>query len=473
MKKRRIDEIEYSENTDNDVQDRLSAEELRAIKESISNTRVDRSKLPPHDRSVKARVSRYLKKHVVLAVISVILALSILSGAGFGTVMLGIGFVENVIKPNADFIIVIGDNDPYKVKMKDAVRDGILYIDLRKIAEVTGLKMSGTEKRIQFSTNNNTYMLFEDKSDVVYINGRLAYMEAKSFDGNRRSSAKAYVTADQCLVPYEFLVNTISADTLRFELDKENHTILIKPKYTAVKGDAESKKMKEILFITDNIDAKRIRQDYKYTYTVNVNDYLTSIKSEHLLLVNKNNLLGSTFVPDRLTNLTVATDGRTHQLQYDAARALEIMIKAMEADGITGIYVTSAYRSYKYQENLYWGYVNDHMNNEGLTEEEAMEKASTYSARPGESEHQTGLCIDFSSKSLGGKLNENFEKLEAFEWLSKNAHKYGFILRYPKDKTEVTKYDYEPWHYRFVGRQAATDMYYWDMCLEEYIEEIK
>ena len=107
---------------------------------------------------------------------------------------------------------------------------------------------------------------------------------------------------------------------------------------------------------------------------------------------------------------------------------------------------------------------------EGMTREEAEREASSYSARPGESEHQTGLCLDFTTSKMGGQLNESFEKTDAFKWLSQNAYKYGFILRYPKDKVALTGYDYEPWHYRFVGRQAASEMREYGQCLEEYLE---
>ena len=105
-----------------------------------------------------------------------------------------------------------------------------------------------------------------------------------------------------------------------------------------------------------------------------------------------------------------------------------------------------------------------------LSLEDAHTVAQSYSALPGQSEHQTGLCIDFTTSSMGGTLTEAFEDTEAFEWLSKNAYKFGFILRYPKGKENITGYTYEPWHYRFVGREAATDIYIGDMTMEQYLQ---
>ena len=480
MKNKRIDEI------DNDIieeaegscnTDSLSAEELRVIKASIESARVDRSKLPPHDTSEKAGFFRFLKKNKLLAIVAVIIIVGLLGGTVFGCVFGIMQFIDNVIKPGAPFKIYIGEEDPYEVPLKDAIIDGVLYIDVKKVAdhisEHTKLKTAFNGKRVQLSADTDTYILFENNSDFVYINGSYTTMEVKTFEGDRRTSAKAYISDSEWLVPYEFISDSISSDTIRFSLDSEDHIIEIKPRYTAPKNDPENKTMKEILFITEKLDVTEIPPEYVYVYTIDVTEYLENIKAEHLLLANKEKPLGSSFVPEDLTVLTCPTaPNRTFELDRDAALALHAMMLAMEKAGIKETYVTSAYRSYSYQEKLYQGYVDKHMG-EGMSEEEAMKKASTYSARPGESEHQTGLCFDFTTKAMYGQLNEKFEKQEAFDWLVENAHMYGFILRYPKDKVDITGYDYEPWHYRFVGRQAATDMYYSGQCLEEYLEDKK
>jgi LAS superfamily LD-carboxypeptidase LdcB len=147
------------------------------------------------------------------------------------------------------------------------------------------------------------------------------------------------------------------------------------------------------------------------------------------------------------------------------------MMLEMEQAGVDDVFVTSSYRSYSYQKGLYEGYVNKHMA-EGMSREDAEVAASRYSARAGESEHQTGLCLDFTTDSIGGSVDEDFEGTSAFAWLSQNAYRFGFILRYPADKVAVTEYDYEPWHYRFVGRAAATEIYFGSLCLEEYLNGV-
>ena len=134
-----------------------------------------------------------------------------------------------------------------------------------------------------------------------------------------------------------------------------------------------------------------------------------------------------------LKTLGVTSKAAEQKLCRDAASALQAMFTAMTAadPAITnGLYVTSSYRTYAYQEALYNLYVKRNMD-AGMTREEAEADAARTSARPGESEHQTGLCFDFLTN--GGSLDRSFENTRAFAWLRANAHLYGFILRYPED----------------------------------------
>jgi D-alanyl-D-alanine carboxypeptidase len=94
-------------------------------------------------------------------------------------------------------------------------------------------------------------------------------------------------------------------------------------------------------------------------------------------------------------------------------------------------------------------------------------------ARPGTSEHQTGLTMDITAKSVGLELVESFENTAEGKWLASNAHNYGFILRYPKGKTNITGYAFEPWHYRYVGVDIATDIFNRGITLEEYMGDVR
>ena len=129
----------------------------------------------------------------------------------------------------------------------------------------------------------------------------------------------------------------------------------------------------------------------------------------------------------------------------DAARKENLTIK-----------ITTAYRNYNFQSILYNNYVKS----------DGIKAADTYSARPGYSEHQLGYSTDLTN---GKNVSfDDFETTKEFEWLSKNAYKYGFILRFPKDKDYLTGYKYESWHYRYVGEDIAKYIYENDITYEEY-----
>ncbi len=143
----------------------------------------------------------------------------------------------------------------------------------------------------------------------------------------------------------------------------------------------------------------------------------------------------------------------------DARDALAKMQQAIWAEGL-GLYVESSYRSYWYQNTIH----NNYLNMDGWY-------AKQYSAEPGHSEHQSGKAFDFSSYGEG--LYTSFENSPSFNWLSNNAHKYGFILRYPYDKTHITGYIYEPWHYTYVGVPLAEEIKNSGKTLEEYFNLVE
>lgn len=182
-----------------------------------------------------------------------------------------------------------------------------------------------------------------------------------------------------------------------------------------------------------------------------------------ILLVNKSHKLDKDYVPKNLVVPKVkfesSADNLVKKMDKEAAAALENMFNAAKQDGITLLGV-SGYRSYDIQKNLY----NSKVRINGKSH------ADKYSAQPGASEHQTGLAMDMLSIEYSS-LNEGFENTKAFKWLEANAYKYGYILRYPRGKESITGYNYEPWHYRYVGKDASEDITKNKLTLEEYLEE--
>ena len=197
---------------------------------------------------------------------------------------------------------------------------------------------------------------------------------------------------------------------------------------------------------------------------------ITTIDDNILLLVNKTHPLGSKYWPDDLVTISRTVDGvgnaDTKKMRKVAADAIEKMMADALAQGID-IRVRTGFRSYDYQTNLF----NSYAQKNGEAE------ANTYSARAGESEHQTGYACDLGGKSEGYALSYKFGETAEGKWVYEHCSEYGFILRFIDGKTvdgvrqpgEITGYVYEPWHIRYVGVDAAKEIYERGICLEEYL----
>ncbi len=185
---------------------------------------------------------------------------------------------------------------------------------------------------------------------------------------------------------------------------------------------------------------------------------------QNLLLVNSWNPLPSDY--DYEGNLTTIPQkyikGSLTQINKDVWPYLQAMLDDALAQGID-IGVWSPYRSYDTQKMLFERQVKKQIDN-GVPKAEAEDKAATVVARPGTSEHHTGLALDINC------ANDSFETTKAFEWLKENAEDYGFIMRYSKEKQDKTGVIHESWHWRFVGINVAREINELNMCLEEYVE---
>jgi D-alanyl-D-alanine carboxypeptidase len=188
-----------------------------------------------------------------------------------------------------------------------------------------------------------------------------------------------------------------------------------------------------------------------------------------LVLVNKERNLPADYVPADLTVPAVPFpfdgDNPKKQLRREAAAALEELFAASREAGLE-LYALSGYRSYATQKAIF--------ENKAKLRGEA--EANKTSARPGQSEHQTGLAMDVTCRQVNFALEEEFGATPEGKWLAANAHKFGFIIRYRQGTEEITGYVYEPWHLRYLGKETAADVYAQGVTLEEYFggeDEIK
>ncbi len=178
---------------------------------------------------------------------------------------------------------------------------------------------------------------------------------------------------------------------------------------------------------------------------------LTSDEANSItVVVNKKHKLQSDFTP----TLSSARGGQMHP---EAGNKLELLFVAAESNNLSPV-VISSYRSYSKQEQVYGGYVQSN----------GQAQADTFSARPGHSEHQTGLAVDVGNSGGNCDLEICFGTTALGEWLKTNAHLYGFIVRYPEGKDGVTGYQYEPWHLRYVGVSTALAIYNSGKTMDEY-----
>lgn len=192
-----------------------------------------------------------------------------------------------------------------------------------------------------------------------------------------------------------------------------------------------------------------------YLEIVTINDY-----NNRLIVANKDRSLPSNWRPSDLVPVKVPYRGRPEAayMRKEASEALTRLFAKAKRDKIN-LYAVSGFRSYELQKSIYAR--NVAQNGEAT--------ASMQSAYPGKSEHQTGLAMDISCPALGYSLKQSFGNTREGKWLKENASEFGFIIRYPKGKEPITGYIYEPWHIRYVGREAAVEIMRRGITLEEYL----
>ncbi len=196
-------------------------------------------------------------------------------------------------------------------------------------------------------------------------------------------------------------------------------------------------------------------------------EYLNSfLNSKYGILLNKQNKVQSDYKPTDL----VTPSGCEYQMEKTAAKALENMLAAARADGITDLNLYSGYRTYASQKSKYDNRIQKYLN-QGYSNADAEAKAGEYIAPPGSSEHHTGLAADICSWKIVSKygyLSDTFDQTSEFKWLKEHCADYGFILRYTKEDEAITGFSYEPWHYRYLGIDHAKACTQLGITYEEY-----
>lgn len=214
------------------------------------------------------------------------------------------------------------------------------------------------------------------------------------------------------------------------------------------------------LIILCMMAGKVLNSDFTLLSLDNITHHVASEDNGwNLILVNRNS-----YIPDDYkVELTELSNGE--KVDSRIYPELQEMFNDARAQGY-GLFVREGYRTQEEQQQLLDEKIEAY-ENEGKSKSEAKKLAEQWVAIPGTSEHQLGIAVDINADTTKSSSDD------VYSWLAKNAHKYGFIKRYPSDKTDITGVINEPWHYRYVGKEAALEIYSQGMCLEEYIDTLE
>lgn len=224
---------------------------------------------------------------------------------------------------------------------------------------------------------------------------------------------------------------------------------------------ADEERVREVVEERVNINQGRAEDQEEPADTIRLESWAAKNDAWKLVLVNRTNFMDQGYVPE----LSEVEDH--YWVDSRIAEALRQMLKDGRADGMN-FKICSAYRTMKKQTDLYEDKVQRLMKEKGISYEKAYTEAWKTVAYPGTSEHQLGLAVDIVAADYQILDDKQAETKEA-EWLRAHCWEYGFILRYPSDKTAETGIIFEPWHYRYVGKEAAKEIMEQGICLEEYL----
>ena len=300
-----------------------------------------------------------------------------------------------------------------------------------KLIEYYALDDFKLENLDKYVNLKNKYSTIENSNIIKLINNELEeYIENINTDQSLKDeNNKDYIV--------NFLLNLINEKYYK----KDNLERYVN--YYSTNNNLTSKEI--VTNVNSNLDTP-FYENYESTDT----------SKDTLMIVNKHYKIENNYKPDNLVTV-LSEHGYPNKIRADVYEEFKKMYNAAKNDNVS-IFIASPYRSYSDQNALYTYYVNT----------DGKQNADTYSARPGFSEHHTGLAMDLIPEY--GLDLDTFENSDGFKWMQENAYKYGFILRYPKDKEYITGYIYEPWHYRYVGISAATTIKNEGLTFEEYYE---
>lgn len=381
----------------------------------------------------------------------------------------------------------------HKLNLKINYKNAYVILPSTSVKKNMSLKIYKSNKKLTYKNYNNDKSFIIENSGIVSSSNKLSiklpnYLIKKGFVdiyavrkngkiekiklGEKTDKEKITIDINKKYIRYfvaYISVTEIKIDDFSVNVgDKLSFNIEYVPKNATVKeyeynkiGDIFVKENNDIIAKKEGVSKivlKHKIQNLKKSITVKVNKKVIEKVKDKTIEDVKSNIEvknGLTYVNGILIvnkTYSVPNDYNPGTLTTETKNAFDEMQKAAEKDNIK-LWITSGFRSYSLQTSLYNNYVL----------KDGKEKADTYSARPGHSEHQTGLAMDLNI------VDSSFEGTKEAIWIADNCYKYGFIIRYPKGKEEITGYKYEPWHVRYLGKELSEKVYKSGKTLEEYL----
>ncbi len=323
----------------------------------------------------------------------------------------------------------------------------------------------------ELSRESNLIFSFNQATGLLHIDDANYRIIIKEMDRNIEVNEKALVLSNSGRIdiarPYSFKAYV---NICRREGMVDSHKSVLEPQLFFSGKDSVSLLAEVTLEVTDAKAQFVVRNLGTSIETVDKGNISKSLEN-NLLLVNKKNTLDRNYFPSSMIYSKPSRGRSAVNLRLDkiAMQQLNFMLDAAYNDGVSGMVITSAFRTFDKQTSLFNNKTS--LLSRRMNRKAAMEEASKVVALPGSSEHQTGLAADICSEGTG--LISNFGNTKQGKWLADNSWKFGFIIRYPKDKTGITGIIYEPWHVRYVGSVHSEFMKVNNLCLEEYVEYLK
>lgn len=410
----------------------------------------------------------------------------------------------------------IVDESRSSLDRDEVVFDGVVYVDFTGIAELCGVGVSGVSDELVFEASGGETAVFTPGSDRASVNGNPVTLEGA-----------ALMRDGRLWLPLSFVRECfVGADAELTEVEKRNRKYLVitvsrtpAPEATGALGSyiASSFRLKAgdtlsgiLPYDTPGIQTPQAETAPTYEFTADLSAYERYMspdvmtRDSYLVLVNKTDRLTYRYMPAALTTVPLSRDTEDPvTLCLYAAKSLEALLTEAASAGFSSIRAASGYVSYdddaalfdscltaernysrqnyaatgkRFSDRAYavlgGTYLSENYIQKGnytLSLADARRVVSSYLDEPGTDEHQTGLAVDLADTSPAAG---SFADSAFYAWLCENAHKFGFVIRYSADKTDVTGHDAEPWHLRYVGRYHAAKMYKSGACLEEYLAAI-